>query len=356
MIGAKKEGSNKEPGIILRENYEQEFDLLKNTRKGYLTSFNSVKEEYDIFLKIGCGNQAHHILSTKDVYEQDKLRFVLKLANFYGYDVNEAYNCIILPAYNSKAEREKGEFNVSFSKASDFDKKSSKYYAMRMSKRQWHGGGHSNDFENSKNISCYATEVTNLVYQCMKKETKSHCRVDENFYESDRQKFINRLHNALDYVRERLIAFNINPQKSLPFYVSRDAYEYAFDVASIRLLAFRKSEKGLQVYKYMFTRSGGVTYIDERGVKEFDISSKLEKRKLVFFCEQIDIAYVDKSKGKVEIPFSITNVKNVDMRGLDMFVYFKSNISSVEAEIMDCSESEVNGTIMRSRLLEMKGG
>ena len=201
--------------------------------------------------------------------------------------------------------------------------------------------------------TCYATEVTDFVYQCMKKEKKDHCRVDETSYESDKQEFIKRLHNALDYVRECLIAFNINPQKSLPFYVSRDAFEYAFDAANIRVLVFRKSEKGLLVYKYMFTRRGGVTYPDERGVKEFDISSNVAKRKLVLFCEQIDIAYVDKSKGKVDIPFSITNIINVDMRGLDVLVYFKSNISSVEAEIIDYSEAD--GTIMRNRLLELKG-
>lgn len=353
IISAKKEGSSKEPGIILRENYEQEFYSLKSTRKGYLTPCSSVEEEYEIFLQIGCGNQAHHILSIKDVFEQDKLRFVLKLANFYEYNINEAYNCIILPAYNSKAERGKGEFNVSFSKASDFDKRSSKYYAMRMSGRQWHGGGHGNDFENSKNISCYATEVTDFVYQCMKKETKKHCRIDEAFYESDKQEFIKRLHNIVDYIRERLIAFNTNPQKSLPFYVSRDAYEYAFDAANIRVLVFRKSEKGILVHKYMFNRHGGVTYPDERGVKEFDISNNVSKKMLVLFCEQIDIAYVDKSKGKVDIPFLITNVINVDMRGLDVLEYFQSNISAVEAEIIDCSE--VDGTIMRNRLLELKG-
>lgn len=353
MLSAKKEDSSKQPGVILRDNYEIEFNSLSATRKGYRIVCNSLKEEYDIFCRIGCGNQAHHILSTKDVYEQDKLRFVLKLANFYGYDVNEAYNCIILPSYNSKAERAKTEFQVSFSKASNFDKRSSKYYAMRMSGRQWHGGGHGDDFENSQNISCYATEVTELVYQCMRKESKNHCRIQEGCYEVDKKVFIGRLHKALNYVREHLIAFDVNPQKSLPFYVSRDAYEYAFEVANIRVLVFRKSDTGIQSYKYMFTRRSGNTYPDERGVKEFDISNELSKKKLVVFCEQIDIAYIDSSKGIVNLPFSIMHTINVDMRGIDVLTYFKSNISAVEAEIVDYEGPD--GSVMKRRLMELKG-
>lgn len=354
MRSAKREGSSKQPGVILRENYEQSFDQLAETRKGYRNICHSLAEEYEIFNKIGCGNQAHHILSTKDVYEKDKLRFVLKLANFYSYDVNEAYNCIILPAYNSKAEREKNEFQASFSQVSDFDKRSYKYYAMRMSCRQWHGGGHGDDFENSHNISCYANEVTDLVYQCMRKEKKDHCRADNKFFENDKIKFIKRLHKALDFVRNHLIAFDINPQNSMPFYVSKDAYEYAFKVENIRVLVFRKRNDGVQAYKYMFSRRLGKTFPDERGMKEFDLSNELSKKRLVSFCEQIDIAYFDISKGKVNIPFSVTHIINVDLSGMDVITYFKSNISSVEAEIIDysCLNDE---TVMKRRLMELKG-
>lgn len=354
MKSAKREGSSKQPGVILRENYEQSFEELAGTRKGYRNICHSLAEEYEIFNKIGCGNQAHHILSTKDVYEQDKLKFVLKMANFYGYDVNEAYNCIILPAYNSKAEREKNEFQVSFAQTSDFDKRSSKYYAMRTSGRQWHGGGHGDDFENSHNISCYANEVTDLVYQCMRKEKKDHCRVDDKFFENDRREFVNRLHKALDFVRNHLIAFDVNPKKSLPFYVSKDAYEYTFKVENIRVLVFRKCNDGVQAYKYMFSRRLGKTFPDERGMKEFDLSNELGKKRLVSFCEQIDIAYFDISKGKVNIPFSVTHRINVVLRGMDVITYFKANISAVEAEIVDyCPLNDE--TVMKRRLMELKG-
>ena len=353
MLSAKREGSSKQPGVVLRENYESEFDLLSATRKGYRKTCNSLIEEYELFRRIGCGNQAHHILSTRDVFEQDKLKFVLKLANFYEYDVNEAYNCIILPAYNSKAEREKTEYQANFSESSDYDKRSSKYNAMRMSGRQWHGGGHGDDFENSHNISCYATEVTDLVYQCMRKLSKKRCRIEEGCYEVDKKEFVVRLHKVLNYVRERLIAFDNNPQKSLPFYVSRDAYEYAFEVVNIRVLVFRKINTGIQVYKYMFTRSSGNTCPDERGVKEFDFSSILSKKRLVAFCEQINIAYIDSSKGKVNLPFSVKHTINVDMRGIDVLTYFKINISAVEAEIINYTETD--GSVMQRRLVERKG-
>ena len=275
MLSAEKAGCGKTPGAILRDNYEINFPNLSSTRKNYLSPCETLEDEYKIFDVIGCGNQAHHILSTKDVYEQDKLSFVLKLANFYEYDVNEAYNCIILPAYNSKNERKKSELQVSFGKSSDFDKRSAKYMAMRKSGRQWHGGGHGNDFENSQNISCYATEVTDFLYQCMKKLSKDHCRAEDAHFESDRQEFILKLHRALDYVRNKLIVFDRNPQSSLPFYVSKDAYEYAYEVANIRVLVFQKMGEHLKVYKYMFTRKAGETTPDERGVKEFDMNSEI---------------------------------------------------------------------------------
>lgn len=354
MLSARNPGSSDDPGKILRNNYIEEYVLLENTRRGYKKKFQTYEEEVNMFDLIGCGNQAHHILSTKDVYEQDKLKFVLKLANFYDYKVNEAYNCILLPAYNAKSGRNKTDLHVSFGNSSDYDKRTTKYKSMRQSGRQWHGGGHGIDFENEHNISCYATEVTDLVYKYTKGMTKKHCRIEDKYYENDRKEFVERIHAALDEVREKLIAFSNNPQNSLPFYVSKDAYEYAFSVANIRVLVFAKSEKRIKVYKYNFVRRRGNTEPDERGVKEFDLETTLSVRRMIAFCEQIDIAYFDEYNGKVRLPFSVKNVIDVNMYGMDVKTFFKNNISQVEAEIFDFESSDEN--VSERRKQEIKEG
>ncbi len=353
LLSEKVNSSNKTSAAILRSNYESDYTKLASTRKGYKNPCNSIEQEYGVFNEIGCGNQAHHILSVNDVFGQDRLKFVVKLANFYDYDINEAYNCIILPAYNARVDKKKNEYQAKFGEYSDFDKRASKYYAMRKSGRQWHGGGHNNDFENSHNISCYADEVTNRIYNSMKKENKNHCRIDEAYYEKDKKSFIEKLHRVLDLVRNHLILFEKNPQNSLPFYVSKDAYEYAFKSTNIRMLVFKKDDSRMMVYKFMFVRRGNKVSVDERGKKVFDVSKKIEKMMLVCFCEQIDVAYIDNSEGKVEIPFSINKTINVNMKNIELTDYFNNNISDVEAELIDCKEREES--VLKRRLKEIKG-
>lgn len=355
MESAQRGGSSKQPGVILRENYEAGYDVLGETRKYYVNPCRTIDEEYALFTRINCGNAAHHILSTKDVYEQDKLKFVLKLANFYGYDVNEAYNCIILPGLNAFEERNKTEFQVKFGKETDYEKRKFKYYSMRESGRQWHGGGHGKDFENEHNISCYAAQVTDLLYSYMKNETKQHCRIEEAYFEKDKERFIRIIHHVIDIVRKKLISFEVKPQNSLPFFVSADAYNYAFGARNIRLLVFRKRGEKIEVYKYMITRKNGITFPDERARREFDLSDSISRRRLIAFCEQIEIAYIDICNGRFTLPFSIRYKIEVNMKDISVSDYFKINISSVEAETAEFDKAADDGNIMKNRLLEMKG-
>ncbi len=351
---AEKPGLSKKPGIILRENYERDFPMLGNTRRSYKNKFFSIEEEYRIFDKISCGNAAHHILSTKDVLEQDKLKFVVKLANFYGYDVNESYNCIILPGLNTYEERNKGEFHVKFSQMPEFEKRKFKYYSMQEVGRQWHGGGHGRDFENEHNISCYATEVANLLYTYMRKETKGHCRIEETCYEQDKQRFFKIIHHVIDLVRKQLILFETDPQKSFPYFVSADAYDYAFRVFHIWVLVFQKVDGGLEASKYVLSRKQGKNYVDRRGRKRFDTGKRKSLARLVAFCEQIDVAYFDCGHGEITLPFKITNIFRVNLNGISADDYFKYNISDVEAEIRGIY---VHGkeNVLKKRLCEIKG-
>lgn len=75
---------------------------------------------------------------------------------------------------------------------------------------------------------------------------------------------------------------------------------------------------------------------------------------MIAFCEQIDIAYFDEYNGKVRLPFSVKNVIDVNMYGMDVKTFFKNNISQVEAEIFDFESSDEN--VSERRKQEIKEG
>lgn len=343
---------------ILRKNYEAAYQSLQDTRKYYANPYGTVEAEYALFEKLGYGNAAHHILSTKDVFErEEKVKFVLKLANFYKYDVNEAYNCMILPGIDAYGERNKSEFHVTFSGMSETEKRAFKYDAMRSSKRQWHGGGHGHDFENDQNISCYATEVTKLLYNYMRNEDKNHCRAEPARYEKDRERFLKRLHKVIDLVREKLISFEKNYKSSSPYYVSADAYYFAFCAVNKRILVFKKTEEGIEAYKYAVNKGNGRTSAEERGRRTFDPESRPYAKRLVLFCEQITVAYFDEVNGKIQLPFSIEHRICINTGGLyqqGYKDYFENNLASVLAEIaeMECSRQGV----LKERLEQIEAG
>ena len=152
------EGSSKSPSMILRDNYEKNYEQVKIKRK-HLKNFETYMSELALFDHNKAGNQAHHIISAKDVLMKPQVEFVLKLVNYYGWDVNNAFNCILLAG-----NKEQGNF-----KGRVEDKKTEeKYQVMNSVKRQWHGGGHTFSVHNSEEFEGdYATVVTDKLMEVM---------------------------------------------------------------------------------------------------------------------------------------------------------------------------------------------
>ncbi len=174
---------------------------------------------------------AHHIISGMQIFS--KHPYLVKLANFYGYDVNNADNCILLPTTSDF----EGKVGV--------EKKANGYVAMSYMKRQWHVGGHAYTIDNSRQekINAYLEKVSyrNVCYYRNYAEAVDHevsileakykkisCRCKN--YEQKKKIFIDAMNRISKKVELKLLEFEVNPKKSYPFFVSKAAIDYAFDV------------------------------------------------------------------------------------------------------------------------------
>ena len=177
--------------------------------------------------------------------------YLVKLANYYRYDINCAENCILLPTTHSFEGKE------------GLCKQANGYVAMSYMKQQWHVGGHSYtmDRETIFNIDNYLekTSVNNIVFYKNYVEAVEHeinileakykkpsCRKKD--YASKQKRFIDGMNQISARVGQKLLDFRSSPKKSFPYYVSKEAVHYAFDVPNRKkfIIIYQKQQKRTQ--------------------------------------------------------------------------------------------------------------
>ena len=174
---------------------------------------------------------AHHIISGNQIFA--KHPYLVKLANYYNYDINNAENCILLPTTHS------------FEGKTGVVKQANGYVAMDLMKQQWHVGGHSYSLEQETveeihrflekisylNIDFYRNYVDAVEHEMNileSKYKKISCR--KQGYAVKQQRFISGMNKISEKIKERLEAFETGYKHSYPFYVSKEACKFAFDV------------------------------------------------------------------------------------------------------------------------------
>lgn len=174
---------------------------------------------------------AHHIISGNQIFA--KHPHLVKLANYYGYDINNSENCILLPSI------------WSFDGKTGIVKQANGYVAMDMMKKQWHLGGHSYNLEKETveeinrylrriagcNVSFYKDYVAAVEHEINILESryrKNSCRKTD--YEEKKRRFINGMNEISHKVGFRISEFENGYKRSYPFYVSKEACKFAFDV------------------------------------------------------------------------------------------------------------------------------
>lgn len=251
-------------------------------------------------VKRGWSTVAHHIISGKQVLE--KFPRLVKLARFCGYDVdndpssthgiNHYPNCIMLVGSpkdygkptDGSVPQERQEKD--FAKSVDADE------VMSESLVQWHVSNHQYRFSKGEKkklrrsqqeeqekqaagmvlqtnmqavlgkrkdfqgqaftITCYA-ELMKAQLQKLEDEIKATpvCYKDEHA----RQDFICRMESISREVKRRLAAFREKPHRSYPYFVSLEAYLYAFAVPrTAHAVLVQRYRQGLRFSSWRITR------------------------------------------------------------------------------------------------------
>ena len=299
-------------------------------RENYALQPASDKDAYDayyekILAEYHCeywSYAAHHIISGNQVFRPHEE--LVRLANFYGYDINNAKNCIYLVSKE-----------IEYGKQETTDKQVSAYDTMSLSGIQWHLGGHRYTFAKKeikllkcrirlytkKEISGPLKDYAALLEDELEKveytlQRRKVCRDDKRL----KTAFIKRMDILSGSIKRKLAAFHEKPHRSFPYYVSKTAFSYTFSLPrTAKLLFVQRDEDGAVLLEKIRAERYEET-INERGrslkfksIKEeegkqnpqlFSLASWEEKRACIEFCENIEHIVLTQDVDTSVLPFS----------------------------------------------------
>lgn len=283
---------------------------------------------------------AHHIISGNQVLmmkgSNGELLYgvIVKLANYFGYDINNEWNCIMLPTNKSN-----------FGGLEVIGKTANAYEVMCTMGRQWHVGGH--EYQLSKEtlnnlakfyekhpeqyispgnpgfFSNYKTAMKEEMDKLLMKYSRIQCW--EKNYEKKRQKFIDDMNGLSSKVEGYLLEFGNNPRKSFPFFVSKVSVEYAYNLPAVSKLVIIYQEgkktraKKIRIERYMKNA------LEIVPVEKDDIEITDDKT-FIRFCENIMYFITDVRAGEYKLPFCHVPglepaIWNVDFQGKEVMEY-----------------------------------
>lgn len=269
----------------LEKNYLKYLATTKNFSSADLAYKNSL--EFPNFWSY----QAHHVISGNQVFKQ--VPEVVKVANLCKYDINCAENCIMLPS------RREGHGNLS-----ELSKSASAFDVMSVTGMQWHLGTHSYSF-NLEEIQEMKKQIEQRTGKPGKVKTYAELLTVElkkiKFAGDEKicpAQFITRMNKLSARVREKLAAFGENPASSYPYYVSREAYLFAFKVPRLRkFIAVRKNADGLNLKLYKTVGTG-----DNISLKK-DFSSN-DASEIIKFCGNVQHFILLGDTSENDLPFA----------------------------------------------------
>ena len=284
---------------ILRDNSPGKF-------RRYSLDADANMEKY----QISWNNQAHHMISINAAYCQ--YPELVKLGNYFGYDINSEANCCFLPCWES---------GDGYGQKPSHFKKAQAYDVMKASGLQWHVGQHSYrlDFPESilikypelRSIKNYNdlinTELKQILAECQSRFSRICIAAH---YEEHKKWFLSRLNALSSEIERHLAAFKGSGRNSFPFFVSAEAFRYAYQVP--------RSGKVILIYKtqtqWIFKR-----YQYKNNAKDPEIRLDLLEnsnlclaethrcetiRRIVLFCENVCCFLAVDEECKFTLPFS----------------------------------------------------
>ena len=164
----------------------------------------------------------HHIIPANQCFKN--FAEIVKLANFYNYNINKAENGISLPT-----------MNLGYDKQSFEVRKKISFNAMETLGKQWHKGGHKYSCKISAELDSvlsrpfvnYKDAVDKeLISFNIKLTDEMKCRCEN--YSEQAEEFIKIMDHICEKIAKKLRRFEDDAKKSYPCYISKFAFYYAF--------------------------------------------------------------------------------------------------------------------------------
>lgn len=164
----------------------------------------------------------HHIVPVNQCFKT--FAEVVKLANYYNYDINKAENGICLPTMNAGYDKEPFELRKKIS-----------INAMEKLGKQWHKGGHKYSCNISADLDSVLPRPFYHYKDAVDKELTSlrikltdemKCRSE--YYDQQAAEFSMIMDHICEKIAKKLRRFEDDAKKSYPCYISKLAFYYAF--------------------------------------------------------------------------------------------------------------------------------
>ena len=318
----------KEQYVLSSETLENASTQLRHNSSAKEIAYNEKCKLLKDETQTDWGEQAHHIISIRQIFA--KFPELVKLANFYEYNINSEENCIYLPAVKKSYEIKEQLY-----------KTAKAYEVMNITGMQWHSGGHSykisrEDFnrisdEKRNLLRCYEDVVTEEVKKFIIAyyfRDKSCCRydtMDSKSKEIKKQRFKRRMDYISDKIYKKLDSFS-EPKTSFPFYVSKLSMQYAYNVPKSGKIIYVEEKDSTIIYtKYHYTKhlkDSNNIILNEVGKFENvdDIKS------LIVFCGNVKYFFVFNSSYK--LPFEeLSELYQIEIENNNL--YIKNNSKTI---------------------------
>lgn len=283
--------------------------LRKNStqkEKDYDEMSDKKMEKYEI----SWNNQAHHMISINAAYCQ--YPELVKLGNYFEYDINCQENCYFLPCWES---------GDGYGQKKSHFKKAQAYQVMNASGLQWHVGQHNyridipenirEKYPELKTIDCYNDkinkEVKSLLSEC--NERFNGICLEED-YELHKSWFIKKMNSLSENIEEYLDLFSGNPKDSFPYFVSLEALRYAYEIPrSGKVVLAYRTETKWYLKRYKFTNNVRdpdiqVKLLDSKELAIADQRTENTINDIILFCENVSCFLIADETENFKLPFS----------------------------------------------------
>ncbi len=294
--------------------------------------------------KVSWNNQAHHIISINAVYCQYPQ--LVKLGNYFGYDINCQENCYFLPCW----EKDDG-----YGQKDSHYKKAQAYQVMNVSGLQWHVGQHSyrtdipdnikEKYPELRDMDCYNDKVNKDIKLFLNKCSERFDGIcPEENYEEHKKWFIDNMNAISETIGEYLNLFGNNPKDSFPYFVSLEALRFAYEVprSSKVILIYTTATKWcLKKYKFTNTLKSYDIQLELLDSKEITITEPHKDdtiRNLILFCENVSCFLIADELQIFKLPFQY-NVRCQYIRDSEKDEK-ESHFSAMLAEQADSGDNE----------------